>query len=418
MRYFLLFILLSLTSTICAEPLRLAVNAESAIVINADTGAILYQKNPHKLMYPASVTKISTALYALKNKGNQLDEIVTIEQEAIVSTTTDAKKRSNYSLPAYWLEPDSTHMGLKNGEKISFKDLLYGMLLVSANDASNSIAIYTSGSIPSFMEEVNQYLKSIGCKNTHFCNPNGLFHPKHQTTAYDLALMTKEALKDPTFTKIVSTVQYPRAKTNKQESTTLVQSNKLLRKGKTFYPKAIGVKTGYTSASGHTFVAAARQDDRTLIAVLLKSKERNDMFNDAVKIFESAFNQTKVEKTYIKAGPQKFNLDVEGANKPLTSYTKEDLKLSFYPAEEPRVKCLLFWDSLTPPISKDQRIGLIKLTSQEGQLLAFAPLLAQEDAKTTWFYFLTHLWKTQPTLFIISIIIILGFILFLIRKAF
>jgi len=407
---------ISFLLSICAvysQPLTVSVNAEAAILMNADTGAILFQKNAHKRMFPASVTKIATALYALQSEAVRLDDIVTIPQDAVASTTVQAKRKSNYSLPAYWLEPDAGHMGLKIGEQISFKDLLYGMLIVSANDAANSIAMQVSGTVPEFMNQLNDYLKSIGCQNTQFYNPNGLYHPKHQTTAYDLAVMTKEALKNPTFCQVVSTVQYPRAKTNKQETEiTLVQTNKLLRPGKFFYPKAIGVKTGYISAAGHTYVSAARDNGRTLIAVLLKTKERNEMFTDATKLFEAAFNQTKVERTLVRAGPQKSTLKLRGAASPVKAYLKENLAISYYPAEEPQVKCLLYWDEVKPPIAKNQTIGKLQVVTDEGTLLAMAPLLAQEDVKATWWYTLTHLWKTHPALSVVLFLVIF-FVVFL-----
>ena len=261
-------------------------------------------------MYPASVTKVATALVALKHKKNELNTSVLIPKDAVVSTTAEAKKRSNYTLPSYWLEPDSTHMGLRAGEEISLLDLLYGLMLVSANDAANAISIHVGGTVPNFMLNVNAYLKEIGCRNTQFTNPHGMFDPKHQTTAYDLAVMTREALKDPTFCKIVATVQHPRPKTAKQpEGSILSQSNKLLRNGKNYYPKAIGVKTGYLSISGHTYVSAAKQEGRTLIAVLLKTKERSDMFADAIKLFDTAFKQPQVERVLLAGRHSKIQYE-------------------------------------------------------------------------------------------------------------
>ncbi len=123
-------------------------------------------------------------------------------------------------------------MGLKKGEVMSLRHLLYGAMLVSANDAANVIAKYVGGSVSEFMDELNGYLHSLGAEDTHFMNPHGLFHPEHQTTASDMALIASEAMRDPMFRKIVSTVHHTRPKTNKQEPTTMLQSNKLLKKGK------------------------------------------------------------------------------------------------------------------------------------------------------------------------------------------
>ncbi len=377
-------LILILGTNLSAEPLKLKVNAEAAILMNADTGQILYEKNARSLYYPASITKIATAAYTLQKKGGELDHIVTADQESIASISAEAKKRANYTLPAYWVEQGSNHIGIKKGEELTLRNLLYGMMLASGNDAANVIAQYTGGTIPNFVAEMNAYLKEIGCQNTTFYNPHGLHHPKHQTTAYDMAILTRHALKNPTFCQIVSTVRYTRPKTNKQESTTLVQSNRLLRTGKYYYPKAIGVKTGYTSAAMKTFVAAAKQGDRTLIAVLLKSSESNAIFTDAAKMFDVAFNQALVRRTLLKAGPQKFVLELPGATKPVKTYLKEDLIVEYYPAEEHKYKCLLYWDEVTPPIAKDSRIGQLKLLSENANELQVVPLYAQEEVKTTW----------------------------------
>lgn len=376
-----------------AKPLSISVNAESAILMNAETGAILYEKNPRTLQYPASITKIATAAYALKLKGNQLDTLVEAEQESIASVTEAAIRRSNYTLPAYWVEQGSSHMGIKKGEQLTFRALLYGMMLPSANDSANVVAQFSGGTIPKFIEQLNAYLKEIGCQNTQFLNPHGLHHPKHQTTAYDMALITREALKHPAFCEVVATVRYTRPKTNKQDPTTLVQLNKLLRSGRFYYPKAIGVKTGHTSQALNTFVAAAKHNDRTLIAVLLKTKERNDIFTDATKMFETAFNEAKVQRVLLKEGQQKFALELEGAGKPVPTYLKENLAIEYYPSEEPQVKCLLYWDTLLPPIAKDQRVGELSLVTTQGQVLRTVPLFAAEDISTTWIYWFKHLFS-------------------------
>src|SRR6185437_6437502 len=143
------------------------------------------------------------------------------------------------------------------GEEMPLKEYLYGMMVRSGNDAANVIAEYVSGSIPTFMQELNDYLKQIGCLNTTFCNPHGLHHPDHKTTAFDMALLTREAMKNPVFREIVSTVRHKRPKTNKRPAAVLVQTNRIIKSGtQYYYPKAIGVKTGYHSRAQNTLVAA------------------------------------------------------------------------------------------------------------------------------------------------------------------
>lgn len=365
--------------------LQVSVSAESAILINAETGAVLFEKNADRPQYPASITKIATCLFALHTLGNKLDDPVSAENDAIVTITKEAKRRSGYSIPAWWLEVNSSHIGIKKGEEMRLEDLLYGMMVSSGNDAANVIAQYVGGTIPSFLDEMNNYIKAIGCKATAFQNPHGLHHPKHVTTARDMAIIAREALKLEEFKKIVKTVRYTRPKTNKQQPTVLVQTNKLLRKGKFFYPKAIGVKTGYTSDAMNTLVAAAENDGRVLVAVLLKTKERDDIFKDAKKLFETAFSQPKLEKVLIRSGPQKQKIKVPGGAKPLTALVEKDICLQFYPAEEPRLKCLLHLnEKLKAPIAKGELIGEIRLVNDEEKVVKAYPILAHEEVPATW----------------------------------
>lgn len=385
--YLFILLLTFYSSMLQAEPLPLSVNAEAAILMNADTGAILYEKNAHALYYPASITKIATAIYALQKKGDTLDTKIVAEQDAIGSVTEEVKRRSNYSTPSYVLVSGGSHIGIKKGEVLTLRDLLYGMMVASGNDASNVIALHVGGSIPQFMQELNVYLNQIGCLSTTFQNPHGLHHPKHQTTAYDMAILTKEALKNPQFREIVSTVRYTRPKTNKQEASTLVQSNRLLRSGKSYYPKAIGVKTGHLAIAGNTFVGAAKDGDRTLIAVLLKVEDRKDMFTDAIKMFETAFNQPKIQRTLLKSGPQKFTMQIPGAKQPLTTYLNENVTLEYYPAEEVKVKCMLSWNNnLRLPVLKDQPVGELAFQYDNGKLWRTVPLYSQEAVEPTWWH--------------------------------
>lgn len=390
MRLYILYFVIVLSPSLWGEQLALTVQAESAILINADTGCVLYEKNAHTPQYPASITKIATAGYALNQAQDKLDVIITAQQEAIASVTEEAKRRSNYTVPAYWLIPGGTHIGIKKGEELSLRTLLYGLLLASGNDAANVIAQHLGGTIPDFMSGLNRYLKEIGCQHTEFCNPHGLHHPKHLTTAYDMALIMRESLKNSKFRELIATVYYERPKTNKQGSTMLVQGNKLIRKGKFHYPKAIGGKTGYYSIAGHSLVVAAKHRDRTLVAVLMKTKERNDIFQDAIEMFEAAFNQPKVKRTVLKAGPQKMTKEIEGASTVLTTYLKEDVTMEYYPAEEPKFKCLLYWNVDNPRIAKDQQVGELQLKSLKGDLIQSIPLFSSEEVSPTWYWTITH----------------------------
>lgn len=372
------------------SPLEVSVNAEAAILINAHSGAILYEKNSHTPHYPASITKIATTLYALQEKGDHLKSVIAAEQEAIASISGEAKKKSNYKTPSYWIEHASSHMGIKKGEEFTLKDLLYGVMVVSANDASNVIAQYVGGTIPQFVSGLNNFLKTLGCQETHFTNPHGLHHPKHQTTAYDMAIITREAMKDPFFRELASAVKFIRPKTNKQEATVMLQKNRLLRTGRYYYPKAIGVKTGYTSIARHTLVAAAKQNDRELIAVLLKCDEGGDTYRDAIALFDAAFKESKIQKTVLNEGVQKFVCNIKEGNIPLKTYSKVPLVYEYYPSEEPVFKCFLKWHELQLPIAKDQEVGEVTLKTTQGDILQTIGLYAQEDIKETWMQWLKN----------------------------
>lgn len=375
---------------LCAEPLKVDVKAESAILINGETGAILYEKNAHTLRYPASSTKIATAIYALHLVGDKLETVVVADHDAVGSVTEEEKQRSNYKLPSHWLVRGACHMGIKKGEELTLKDLLFGMMVSSADDASNVIAQHIGGTVPNYMTGLNAYLKTIGCQQTYFNNPHGLYHPKHQTTAYDLAIMLKEGLKYPIFRELISCTRYTRPKTNKQESSIMVQTNRLIRKGKYYYSKAIGGKTGYVSKASHVLVCAAEHEGRLLITAVVKSKERNDVFTDTVKLFEAAFNQSKVQRILLKKGSQTFTMNLKGAAKPVLAYIKQDASIEYYPAEEPKVKCMLKWTIKVPPIVKDQQIGELSIQVDD-KLVQTIPVFAQEDVQGTWFWWLRHL---------------------------
>ena len=374
--------------------LEVNIHADSVILMNADTGRVLFEKNAKKQQYPASLTKIATAIYTLSLRENKLDKILVAEHEAVASVSEEEMKRSNYTLPSYWLTRGTSHIGIKKGEELSLKDLLYGMMVVSGGDASNMIALYMGGTIPVFMDEVNAYLKEVGCQATHFKNPHGLHHPDHVSTAYDMAVLTREALKNSTFREIVQTVRYQRPDTNKQKSTTLIQTNRLLRKGKYYYSKAIGVKTGYTSLAGNNLVAAAKDGDRTLIAVLMHCDDRDKMFLDAKKLFTAAFEEKKSTRKVFNSGPQKkMKLSIKGASKSVETYLKNDVFFQFYPSEEPQIKCLLKWDALCLPIQKDQKIGTLVFEDQNGEMLQLEPLFAKEEIN----YHLVHRIRQQIT---------------------
>ena len=410
MRLYMYGILLLLTSLLRAEPLSFEVKAPCAVMIDADTGAILYEKNSREPGHPASTTKIATLIYVLERGEADLNAIVQVEPEAMAMTTEQAKKKAQYKLPAHYLEPDGTTMGLQKGERNKLIDLMYGAMFLSGNDAANVIAQHIGGSIPKFMQKLNEYLLDLGCKDTHFTNPHGLTHTEHYTTAWDLALMTQQALRNPLFRKIVSSVKYVVPKNNKREQFTMINTNRLLRKGTHYYSKAIGVKTGYTGAAQNNIVAAAEHNGRTLIAVLMHYKERADMWQEVTKLFQAAFAQPLVERTLLSAGLQPYQRTIKGATRTLKTVLPEPLVWRFYPAEEEPIQANLVWTDVTLPIAKGQQVAEIKVTAPSGRLIVSAPLFAAHEVKASipvvvWGWIQFHPWLSSGIAILVLVFI-------------
>lgn len=402
------------------EKLSVNVSSECVLLINADTGTILFEKNAQATAFPASITKIATALYALKMCGDKIDQMVVVKSDALASITPQAKHQSNYRNPAHWLETDGNHIGMKKGEEISLRYLLYAMLISSANDAANVIAQHIGGTIPKFMEKLNAYLKEIGCKDTHFLNPHGFHHPEHVTTAVDMGIIAKEAMKYPLFREIVSTVRFTCPQTNLEPERNFIQTNLLLRKGSYFYPKAIGIKTGTTRAAGKTLVAAAKDGDRTLIAVILGNRETGGRFQDAIHLFEAAFNQPKKRRFILNKGLQTLSIDVAGGKNPLKTSLEEPLFYDYFPSDEPKVKATVAWKVPRLPIEKGVPVGSVKVVDSSGHILKERPLLAAETVEPTFWYRLKMTLidnsRGKSILFVLGATLMLVYFWFLRRK--
>lgn len=380
-----------------ASPIKVEVSAKGAILMNSETGAVLWEKNAHTPMYPASTTKMFTALYALEKKGHALDEMVTASSEAVCCVHPTIRRANNGQHPPYRLEFGGTHMGIKAGETLPLRVLLYGLMLTSGNDAANVIAQYVSGNISTFMEELNRFVRSKGCHNTILYTPHGLPHEEHKTTAYDMAILAREALKNPLFREVVKASQFTRPETNKQPESTLFQHNALVKPGKFYYPKAIGIKTGYTISGGYTIVAAAEDTERKLIAVLLGCEKIEQRYKDAIALFEAGFNEKKISRTLFSKGFDLFTYQIEGARAPLQAYLSQDIVLQYYPSEEPAFKTSIAWLVPALPIPTGQRVGEMQILSQEGKILTSAPIFAVRDVECTFGHQVHLAWKKVKT---------------------
>lgn len=251
--------------------------AEAAVVLDADTGQVLYEKNAHERRAPASTTKIMTALVTLENA--QLTDVVRAGNDVQV-------------------EPSI--IGLEPGDQLTVEQLLYGLLLPSGNDAAIALADHVGGSIPQFAAMMNAKVAELGLEDTHFVNPHGLDADGHYSSAYDLAVTARAAMRNPVFERIVRTQEY---RIEGPVRWVFKNSNRLLG----FYPGADGVKTGYTDNAGRCLVSSATRDGHRAISVVLDSGDTIGDSADLLTYFFSSFTRSTLG----------------AAEVPLGSYTRE-----------------------------------------------------------------------------------------------
>ena len=341
-----------------AESSEITTYSPACLLMEASTGKVIYEKNAHTRMYPASTTKIMTAILVLEN-GN-LADTVTVSENAVLSIP------NGYSTAQ-----------LQIGEQLTVEQLLYALMLPSANDAAVALAEYIAGSVDSFAAMMNTKAVEIGCTDTHFVNPNGVHDENHYSTAYDLALMGQYAMQNTTFRSIVSTTQFSLPITNKYptadriyHNNNLLLSSSLLSNGHNYYyPYCTGIKTGYTDSAKSCIVASAKKDNMELIAVVLGGETLENglsgRFLDCQTLFDYGFNNysfhtileksSVVQETEIINGTEETrNLELLAEND-LTVFAKNDVDL----------------ESITPtisitnhsaPISKSSIVGTVSYT--------------------------------------------------------
>lgn len=267
--------------------------AETGIVMDLDTGEILYAKGIDEKRAPASITKIMTAMLAIEKVP--LDTKITFTDEV-----------NN-------IEPGSTHIGIKPGETLTMEESLYGILLGSANEVSSGVAEYIGGTVQNFVDMMNERAQELGCKNTHFVNANGLYDDNHYTSARDMALIAKAAFQNETFRNIVKTPYYIIPPTNiTPEERWINNHHRMLTEGGIHYEGCLGGKTGYTERAGNTLVTYAERNSMRLVCVVLKGT--TEYYNDTKTLLDYGFNNF-----------QKLSLssDVLAESGSLASYLKD-----------------------------------------------------------------------------------------------
>lgn len=286
-----------------AWPQDVLIEAEGGILVDADSGTVLYGKNIHQRYYPASITKILTALIVIERC--KLDDTITFSYDAVHN-----------------VESGSTSAGYGVGDKITVREALYALLLRSANEVANALAEHCAGSREAFARLMNEKAASLGCKESHFTNPSGLNDENHYTTAYDYSLIAMAAFKNPTFVEFDSTTYYelPPNSAN-AEPFTIYCGHKMLKKSSgLYYPGIIGGKTGYTMTAGNTLVTCAERDNLKLITVILNGHLTH--YSDTKKLLDFGFANFKAvnpEGTDNHYEKPQTDLDLVGRHKTLLS---------------------------------------------------------------------------------------------------
>lgn len=311
-------------------------SAKGMVVCEQTTGRVLYGKDADKKLPMASLTKIITAIVTIEN-NDDLDRLIEIPKEA-----TKIEGSSIY---------------LKEGEHLSIKDLLYGLMLRSGNDSAVALAIATSGSVEEFMKMANDFCEKLGATNTHLVTPNGLHDDNHYTTARDLGLITCYALSNPTFAEIVSTVKttIPNELSSKGDRI-LKNKNKLLVQ----MEGATGVKTGYTKKAGRCFVGSAKRGDMQVVCVLLDCVP---MFEDCYALLEKAFSEYEMVDL-LEAYTHHNSIAVTNANEESVNiYSRNSFVYPLTASEKTNIHITKeLPNSIKAPVEKNQEIGKLEIT--------------------------------------------------------
>ncbi len=336
---------------------ELPLEAQSAILMDAHSGKILYEKDPHQKLFPASMTKLMTLVLAMEviESGQiGLDDLVTVSEHA-----------ASYYGSHIFLAPD---------EKLTFYELLLGVAMASGNDASVAVAEYISGTHQAFVDLMNQKAGELGMKNTHFVNCNGLHDPQHYSTAYDFALLAKEALNYPLLLQMCSIKHY-RIRTETNRPFQYDNKNKLLW----FYPGTDGFKTGWTEKAQYCFVGTCQRDGFRLISVVMGVPVPRGHFAETKILYNYGFSQFSFREFYkaeeivgwVKVGKGKVNevavIPVQrvGITLPRGDSTKIETQIEIMPL-------------LPAPLEKGEKVGHISLV-KAGEILMRTDLVVKES---------------------------------------
>ena len=356
----LLLNLLCFNYSYAEEEPALEINSPSALLMDYNTGKILYEKNINEKMYPASLTKVLTAIVVLENAS--LDQTATVSYDSVMN------------IPYGYVTAN-----LQIDEELTVEQLLYVLMVGSSNDAAVVLAENIAGSVENFSEMMNEKAKEIGCTNTHFINPNGEHDENHYSTAYDLALIAKYAMQNETFRNLVSTTSYKLPATNKydKDDRVFTTTNALLmvnnndRLDNYYYKYAIGIKTGFTTPAGNCLIAAAKKDDLELITVVLGAGQTEDglscRYLDTISLFNYGYSNYTLKEVTSK-GNTIQTTNIKGATrktKQLDLIAENDIYVLDKSSNSNPIMPQVTLDSkIKAPIKQGEIVGSVTYTAQ------------------------------------------------------
>ncbi len=382
------------------------VGSQAAILIDSDSGRLLYGKNIDVKLYPASMTKMMTAIIALET--GDLAQTVTVPYEALQTV--------NFA--------EDSAMGLLTGEELTLEQLVSAMLIHSANDAANVIAFHLGGNMDAFVETMNQKAADLGMTNTHFVNACGSHDDNHYTTARDMATLAQYCMKNEKFRDIVKTVVYKIPQTNKytlEAERTLVNTNLLLgtiRSLYQFYAPATGIKTGHTSQAGYCLAASASFSDMNLIAVTMKCDQMDEhddpyTYADTRSMFEFAFSNYTHQQLAAPGDIISSSPVYEAKNDSRVALTIQDALTALVPSNIDSsvdiIRTVDVPEHIQAPVAKGDTIGAVTYT-YKGTQIGSAPLISTNDVEMNHFLHVFHIILkvlTSPFFFIPVILLII-----------
>lgn len=390
----------------------------AALLIELNTGEVLYSKNADEKKYPASLTKIMTCMLVLEN--GDLDDIITVSETAL-------------SDPEVQEQMDKDHH-LQVGEQMRLEDMLYYLMLESANEACMVLAEYVSGSVEDFVALMNETAAELGCTGTHFANPHGLHNEEHYSTANDLAKITQKAMENEFFCTVTDTATYELPATNMQDGRTISSTNQLINDKMAtnayYYSKASGIKTGFTTPAGRCLISTATNENLKLLSVILQAETALDdngnyvfrSFPETINLFEWGFEHYKITTVLSTLYPvAEIPVNMAAGSETVALAPAQEIRTlmeSDYDPDLVELDVTLSAESVDAPVEAGQVLGSVTV-SYNGEVLGTCELAAitgisrseiTHQATQTRDYVEDNWWKWLVGILVgIAVAIVIGF---------